>query len=185
MLGVPSTLTPPNSDELYNNTDTSTARSAANLTMNHEPIQDTLSSATATTTSLSSAPAITMSCSSVPTMITSSVSLTTMLATMTSSAPFTATMSEKESHVTQDTETRSVDNNPMDIAGIAQSSASTSHGTTLTLASTNNNETTGRRQGSAKRTKGLAVVGTGLTDKYLGLQQVYVIQTNIFLGTSA
>jgi len=80
---------------------------------------------------------------------------------------------------------RSVDNNLMDIAGVAQSSASTSHGTTPTLASTNNNETTGQHQGSAKHVKGLAVVGTGLMDKYLSLQQVYVIQTDIFLGTSA
>src|SRR5258708_4493299 len=185
MLGFPSILIPPNSDELYNNTNMSTAHSAANLTTNHEPIQGTLSSATATTTFLSSTPAITMSCSSTPMTITSSVSPTTMLTTTTSSAPFTATTSEKESHVTQDTEMRSVDNNPMDIAGVAQSSALTSHGTTLTLASTNNNETTGWCQGSAKCAKGLAVIGTGLTDKYLGLQQVYVIQTDIFLGTSA
>src|SRR5258708_37084001 len=180
MLGFPSTLTPPNSNELYDNTDTSTARSAANLTTNHEPIQGTLSSATATTTSLSSAPTITMSCSSTPTMITSSVSLTTTLVTTTSSVPFTATMSEKESHVTQDTEMRSVDNNLMDIAGIAQSSALTSHGTTPTLASTNNNETTGWSQGSAKHGRGLAVVGTGVTDKYRDLQQGYEMQTDIF-----
>src|SRR5258708_8220728 len=90
-----------------------------------------------------------MSCSSTPMMITSSVSLTNTLATTTSLAPFTATMSEKQSHVTQDTEMRSVHNNPMDIAGVPQSWASTSHATTLPPASTNNNQTTLRPQRTA------------------------------------
>ena len=71
----------------------------------------------------------------------------------------------------QAAETRSVDDNALGI-GMAQSSAPTLPGTNPTLASTTENKPAGRCQGSVKRVKGLAVVGTGLTDKYNKSQRV-------------
>jgi hypothetical protein len=122
-----------------------------------------LSHTTATITSSSSAPMT----------ITSSASLTATLVT-----PLTAAASEKNNHGTQDTELRPMDDNMTPgITGMTQDLALSLSGSTPPLASINNNEpaASGQRQSSAKRVKGLAVIGTGLTAKYVGLQQVLVI----------
>jgi hypothetical protein len=73
--------------------------------------------------------------------------------------------SKKENHAP-----RSVDNNAADITGITQSSALSSPGSSLPLVGISNNETAGQCQSSVKCAKGLAVVSTGLTDKYFGWQ---------------
>ena len=48
-----------------------------------------------------------------------------------------------------------------------------------------NDETAGQGQSSAKRMKGQAIVGKGLTDKYFRPQHVQTLKTNIFTGISA
>jgi hypothetical protein len=111
--------------------------------------------------------------------------VTTTLTTPTSSTPLTAATSEKENHRTQDTEPSSADDNATGITGMAQNLASTSSGSTPLLASINDNEPAGQHQSSAKRVKGLAVIGTGLTDKYFRSQQVYIFHTDILVEISA
>jgi hypothetical protein len=125
-----------------------------------QPSSSTVSHTTATIASSSSAPMT----------ITSSASLTATLVT-----PLTAAASEKNNHETQDTELRPMDDNMTSgITGMTQDLALTLSGSTPPLASINNNEpaASGQRQSSAKRVKGLAVVGAGLTAKYVGLQQL-------------
>jgi hypothetical protein len=97
-----------------------------------------------------------------------------MLTTITYSAPLTAMGSEKENCRNKDTEPGSADDNSTGITGEAQRLSSASSRSSLPLANINNNEQTGQHQSSAKRMKGLAVVGTGLTDKYFRSQQVHV-----------
>ena len=61
---------------------------------------------------------------------------------------------------------------------------SSSSGTSLPLASIINNKSIGQPQSSVIHIKGLAVVGTGLTDKYIRLQRVCMIHADILVGTS-
>jgi hypothetical protein len=55
----------------------------------------------------------------------------------------------------------------------------------MPLTSIINNRPIGQPHSSVKRVKGLAVIGTGLTDKYFGSQRVHVTLTDVFVGTSA
>jgi len=126
----------------------------------------TLSYTTATTTT--SAPTIiASSLLSNPATIISSVSLTAMLVTATTLTTLTTDASEKENCGAQDIVLNSMDNSApaMGIAGMASNLALTSSGLSLSLASVINNELTRQHQGLVKRTKGLAVIGTGLTEK--------------------
>jgi hypothetical protein len=78
--------------------------------------------------------------------------------------------SEKENHGTQDTKLRLVNNNAVDITSVIQSMAMISSGPLLPLTNIINNKLTGQSQSSVKHTKGLAVVSTGLMDKYIRSQ---------------
>jgi len=63
----------------------------------------------------------------------------------------------------------------MGITGMTQSLVSTLSGSAPPPASVNDNEPTGQGPSSAKRVKGQAIVGKGLTDKYFWPQQVQTL----------
>jgi hypothetical protein len=90
------------------------------------------------------------------------------MAVPTIATPLTATVSEseKENHRIQGTEPGTRDDNAANIAGMAQTLDSIPAGSSLPLESISNNVLqSGQHHSLAKRVKGLAVVGTGLTDK--------------------
>jgi hypothetical protein len=77
----------------------------------------------------------------------------------------TAVGSETDNHMNLNTESRSLNNNGTETNGVTQSLTSTSPGSTQPTATIDEDKQTGQRQWPAKRVKGLAIVGTGLTDK--------------------
>jgi hypothetical protein len=77
------------------------------------------------------------------------------------------TSSETENPGIQGSEPTLTDINTMGISRVAQNLASTLNGSPAPLASTGNTEATGQPQAPVKHAKGLAVMGTGVTDKYI------------------
>jgi hypothetical protein len=77
----------------------------------------------------------------------------------------TTTTFEKENYQTQDSIPDLADNGTMG-TGMAPSLSGPSH----PLADIQNNEPAEQCKGSGKRAKGLAVVGKGLTEKYVALK---------------
>jgi hypothetical protein len=87
-------------------------------------------------------------------------------ATMTTPTPSgTATLPGMENIEIQGSEPVLTDTNATGITGATHSIASTSNSLPAPPASTENTEVTDQSQAPLKRTKGLAVVGVGLTDK--------------------
>jgi len=87
-------------------------------------------------------------------------------ATMTTPTPSgTATLPGMENVKIQGSEPVLTDTNATGITGATHSIASTSNSLPAPPASTENTEVTDQSQAPLKRTKGLAVVGVGLTDK--------------------
>jgi hypothetical protein len=100
-----------------------------------------------------------------PMTIPPSVPLTATLATTTPLTLLAAMISDKENSRTQETIPRIVDNDMMDITGKGPSSSTTVPRPPLPLVNIQNSKEAGQHEGSSKRAKGLAVVGTGLTEK--------------------
>jgi hypothetical protein len=156
----------PHSDELYDEVDMNTESSTTNLAtlpLDNVPAQPYASAAVA-----SNSPPVTVApyastavaSTSPPMTTTSSISPTAALVTITPGI--------------QDNILNVAHNNTMPIAGIAPSLPLTLSEPSLPLAGVHNSELVGQCESSGRRTKGLAVVGTGLTEKCVMLQQVLV-----------
>ena len=95
-----------------------------------------------------------------------------------------APLSERENPGIQGTESRLTDINMTGTTRAAENPVLTSNGSPAPPARASNTEATGETQPPVKRTKGSAVVGTGLTEKYV-TYYFLTIQIHIRPGTFA
>jgi hypothetical protein len=96
---------------------------------------------------------------------------------VTSLVPLLAMALEKENFRVHNTEVQSADENAVRITNASLTLVSTPSRSMLPLTSIGNNKTAGQldHQTPIKHKKGLAIVGTGLTDKYICSQRDYTI----------